>query len=101
MKLAIASGCLWLLFFAALVYVHIAAPDDIRFMRQIHPDAYFKLLWRSGLYLLVFSILPVRWAYRYHQAQRSEKLGLCPKCGYDRRATPARCPECGTEKPKE
>lgn len=47
---------------------------------------------------LALAVLPAAWLVR----QSNRPLGKderCPWCGYDIRATPFRCPDCGTELP--
>jgi hypothetical protein len=45
--------------------------------------------------------LPVAWVVvagrRWRRERRRARVGLCPVCGYDLRATPEKCPECGHE----
>lgn len=59
----------------------------------------FSPMWRVGLpfwfITLVFAVLPIAWMTRL-LARRVRHPGVCPTCGYDLRATPQRCPECGT-----
>ena len=46
------------------------------------------------------ALLPLGWtALRLRSrlaARQRGRVGLCPVCRYDLRATPGRCPECGT-----
>jgi len=47
------------------------------------------------LVTLAAGVLPVFVALRHLRRQRRKRGGRCARCGYDLRASPGRCPECG------
>jgi len=51
--------------------------------------------WFVVLFEGMLAMRVVKRAVRAHAARGRRTNGLCPACGYDLRATPERCPECG------
>jgi hypothetical protein len=53
--------------------------------------------------VLATLFLPLFWLLSYtlnwHDHRRRYRVGMCGNCGYDLRATPDLCPECGTIPP--
>ena len=64
------------------------------------PDGEFHLIIPLWLLLPLCGIMPLaQWRFRCRKRAR-ERRGLCVACGYDLRATPEKCPECGIEPTK-
>jgi hypothetical protein len=73
-----------------------AGGDYYLFQRPV-PHPFGPILW-AAIKPLVF-LTPVVTALAVYRTARSWRAGrahgVCPRCGYDLRATPGRCPECG------
>ena len=57
----------------------------------------FRMALPFWLLATAFATPPVAAAYRRWRRHHRSKHNRCRACGYDLRATPDRCPECGTE----
>jgi hypothetical protein len=64
----------------------------------LHPDTAWGVVFPAWLPFAATLILPAAravLAWRPMRRRRLIRAGLCVRCGYDLRASPDRCPECG------
>ena len=62
-------------------------------------QSYKAVIWHlecpMWMVALVTATLPSWWICRSYYIRRRKRRGFCSSCGYDLRASPNRCPECG------
>ena len=76
--------------FPGIRYASSAGPQGLTIVTVTVAQAY---VWGAALLASIAPALQVR---RYLRHRRRPPPGACRTCGYDLRATPERCPECGT-----
>ena len=71
---------------------------EARHFLLLPPAPAFGVVAPHWFVALVTALLPARWlllSERRSLRRRRAGRGLCPRCAYDLRASPERCPECG------
>jgi hypothetical protein len=78
------------------------SPSQFGFQSETHRGNYKGNDYWTGslampywLPVCMFGFLPLWWLVYEGIRRLPSKPGICPGCGYDLRATPDRCPECG------
>ncbi|HEY7088039.1 MAG TPA: hypothetical protein VH518_08120 [Tepidisphaeraceae bacterium] len=79
----------------------VAAQRFGQLSQVLKTPCHYWLLFAPGWYLMAITgVLPALWLClevpRILRRRRRARAGHCLVCGYDLRASPERCPECGT-----
>jgi hypothetical protein len=71
---------------------------ELAFNNPTGPMASFVTTLIQGLFLNLGILIVVCFVFKHNRKKYPDPLmqGICPKCGYDLRGTPDRCPECGS-----
>ena len=66
------------------------------YSQPIHFNFVIVPYWAIGLTLALLSLVSIRRLSAPRRREKQALARLCTSCGYDLRASPDRCPECGT-----
>ena len=70
--------------------------------RRRPDDNLYDAVWCPHWFVVVVSgALPAVWFARFRRRRERLLQGRCRRCGYDLRASPERCPECGASREAE
>ncbi len=73
--------------------IYVYAGNDIRGAGS----GFYCHEWRIAYWFVAVFLLLLPATFAAHRIFRRAEIGRCACCGYDLRATPDQCPECGTK----